>query len=74
MADTQKMIYAIAPWSLSEDQVRTEAIPGDEALFALANGYVGVRGTFEEESFAHAPGSFVNGYYETEPIVYGEQA
>ena len=74
MADLHELIYPVAQWSVTEDQLDTEKIPGDETVFALANGYMGVRGTFEERSLAYAPGSFINGYYETEPIVYGESA
>ena len=74
MADTHELIYPIAQWSVTEDRLSLPLIPGDETVFALANGYLGVRGTFEEPSIAYAPGSFINGYYDTEPIVYGEAA
>ena len=43
-------------------------------IFALANGYLGIRGTFEESVPAVNGGTFVNGFYESWPIVYGEQA
>ena len=45
-----------------------------ETVFALSNGYVGVRGTFEEGHPALAPGTFVNGFHETWPISYAEEA
>ncbi|HEX8804128.1 MAG TPA: glycosyl hydrolase family 65 protein [Acidimicrobiales bacterium] len=45
-----------------------------ETVFALANGYVGVRGTHEEGRPALAPATFVNGFHETWPIVYAEEA
>jgi trehalose/maltose hydrolase-like predicted phosphorylase len=74
MAHVHDLIYPVAQWSVTEDRLDLDKIPGDETVFALANGYMGVRGTFEERSIAYAPGSFINGYYETEPIVYGEPA
>ena len=45
-----------------------------ETVFALSNGYVGVRGTFDEGRPALAPGTFVNGFHETWPIVHAEEA
>jgi len=74
MADLDELIYPIAQWNVTENQLDLSKIPGDETVFALANGYIGIRGTLEEQSVAYAPGAFINGYYETEPIVYGESA
>lgn len=47
-----------------------------ETLFALTNGHLGVRrGTFFPAfSGKSNPGTFVNGFYDTEPITYGEWA
>jgi alpha,alpha-trehalose phosphorylase len=45
-----------------------------ETIFALSNGYVGVRGTPEEGRPALAPGTFINGFHETWPIVHAEEA
>ena len=61
MADAHELIYPIAQWSVTEDQVNMPLVPGDETVFALANGYMGIRGTFEEQSVGYAPGSFING-------------
>ncbi len=46
----------------------------NETLFAVANGYLGMRGNVEEgrESFAH--GTFVNGFHETFTIQHAEEA
>ncbi|HWU39764.1 MAG TPA: hypothetical protein VN203_19115, partial [Candidatus Acidoferrum sp.] len=38
------------------------------------NGYLGMRGTFEEGSPIRQRGTFVNGFYESWPIVYPETA
>lgn len=48
-----------------------------EAIFTVSNGHVGTRGSKEEAAFTEEPadeGTFINGFYETEPIVYGETA
>ena len=43
-----------------------------ESVFAVGNGYVGVRGTPEEGVPAHDAGVILNGFHETWPIVYPE--
>jgi alpha,alpha-trehalose phosphorylase len=45
-----------------------------ETFFSTANGYLGMRGNFEEGRPVYQNGTFVNGFYESWPIVYGEEA
>jgi alpha,alpha-trehalose phosphorylase len=45
-----------------------------ESLFALGNGYLGLRGTGDEGRPAHDPGVVLNGFHETWPIAYPEDA
>jgi alpha,alpha-trehalose phosphorylase len=45
-----------------------------ETLFALSNGYLGWRGDFEEGAPLRDGGAYLNGFYESWPIVYGEEA
>lgn len=45
-----------------------------ETIFAIGNGYLGMRGCVEEGVPAVQNGTFVNGFYESWPIVYGEEA
>ncbi len=45
-----------------------------ETVFALGNGFVGVRGSFEEGRPGLDPGTFINGFHETWPIVHAEGA
>jgi alpha,alpha-trehalose phosphorylase len=45
-----------------------------ESLFALGNGYLGIRGTGDEGRPAHDPGVILNGFHETWPIAYPEDA
>ena len=45
-----------------------------ETMFALGNGYLGMRGCFVEGGPIGQNGTFINGFYESWPIVYPEQA
>ena len=66
--------YAPDPWSLIEKSFHPEFIAQMEAVLALGNGYLGMRGAPEEGSPCVQNGTFVNGFYESWPIVYGEEA
>ena len=59
-------------WSISEDRFSTDAAA--ESVFAVGNGYLGLRGTPEEGTPAHDAGAILNGFHETWPIVYPEDA
>ena len=66
--------YPVDPWRL----VETQHDPGDiglhETLFALGNGYLGLRGNNAEGRKAHEHGTFINGLHETWKIRHAEQA
>jgi alpha,alpha-trehalose phosphorylase len=67
-------VYPIDPWRIVEKRFYPDHLAQNESIFALANGYLGIRGAFEEGKPAHHNGTFVNGFYESWPIVYGETA
>lgn len=64
-------------WHLTSKNIDNERLLLEESLFSIGNGYIGIRGCFEE-----APelmpntirGSYINGYYDRVPILYGESA
>jgi alpha,alpha-trehalose phosphorylase len=66
--------YPVRDWQI----VERELLPADaaalESVFAVANGWLGIRGTPDEGTPAHAPGVTLNGLHETWPIVYPEDA
>jgi alpha,alpha-trehalose phosphorylase len=68
------------PWCIRERgaDVEPEARFLRETLFTLGNGYIGMRGTPEEGGAAPGgqtlEGTYLNGFYESEPIVYPENA
>ncbi|WP_373215547.1 glycoside hydrolase family 65 protein [Ruminococcus sp. 5_1_39BFAA] len=72
----KKPIYPIEPWTITEKEFRIENNYRNETTFALSNGYIGSRGTFEEaypfDSDTGLEGNFINGFYESEQIRYGE--
>lgn len=63
---------------LIEKGINKDNIKSNETLFALANGHLGVRGNIEESDFnkeyVDNIGTYVNGFYESSPIIYGENA
>jgi alpha,alpha-trehalose phosphorylase len=71
-------IFPVDPWSLSvvkfDAALAAEYVGQAETMFALANGYLGIRGTMDEGSPVDEPGVFLNGFYEHRPITYGESA
>ena len=62
------------PWQIVESGLRPEDAAAREAVFAVGNGYLGIRGTPEEGGRAHDAGAILNGFHETWPIVYPEDA
>ncbi len=69
-----EFLYPIEAWRWVEGRFAPQYITQSETLFAVSNGYLGMRGTFEEGEPAHRPGTFINGFHETWPIPYGEKA
>ncbi len=66
--------FPIDPWALVETGYRPDDLGVTETLFAVANGYLGMRGNPEEGRPAYAHGTFVNGFHETWPIRHAESA
>nr|WP_288888073.1 glycosyl hydrolase family 65 protein [uncultured Blautia sp.] len=72
----KKPIYPVESWDITETAFRVENNYRNETTFALSNGYIGTRGTFEEaydfDIDTGLEGNFINGFYESEVIRYGE--
>ncbi|RSM67587.1 glycoside hydrolase family 65 protein [Kibdelosporangium aridum] len=67
-----KPSYEIAPWQLRWRGLDLDALRRTESTFALANGHVGLRGTFEEGEPRGLPGTYLNGFYEQRRLPYAE--
>lgn len=61
-------------WSIKQDLSNFNYYNETETIFAQANGYLGTRATLEDGYSGEIEGTFINGFYDTEKIVYGESA
>ncbi|MDE6956782.1 MAG: glycoside hydrolase family 65 protein, partial [Lachnospiraceae bacterium] len=76
MQTQKEMVYPIEPWTITETKFDKALNYRNETTFSLSNGYIGTRGTYEEsydfDIDTGLEGNFVNGFYESEKIRYGE--
>jgi alpha,alpha-trehalose phosphorylase len=66
--------YPADEWNIIEKGFHPEFLAQSETMLAVGNGYLGMRGCPEEGGPNAESGTFINGFYETRPIVYGEEA
>jgi alpha,alpha-trehalose phosphorylase len=66
--------YPPDEWCLTEARYSDEFVDRTETVFSLGNGFVGIRGSFEEGRPALSPGTFINRFHETWPIMHAEEA
>jgi len=66
--------YPADPWNIVERHLRPEFLAQSETMLALGNGYLGMRGSPEEGEPVSENATLINGFYESEPIVYPEAA
>lgn len=62
------------PWRLVETEPSRHDLGTTETLFAIGNGYIGLRANPTEGREAHSHGTFINGFHETWPIQHAEEA
>ncbi|GIO84768.1 kojibiose phosphorylase [Paenibacillus faecis] len=71
-------LYPFTEWSIKEVAYLEENQQRSESIFALGNGYIGMRGNFEEGYYgtegSSVTGNYLNGFYDAEPILYPEVA
>ncbi|MGV8981768.1 glycoside hydrolase family 65 protein [Clostridium sp.] len=64
-------------WIISDNSLNEEDLLKNESIFNVSNGYIGIRGNFEEkypDNYGTIRGSYINAFYEEAPIQYGEKA
>lgn len=66
--------FPVDDWRLTERFYSGRDLGATETLFAVGNGYLGLRGNVEEGRETHTHGSFINGFHETWPIHHAEEA
>jgi alpha,alpha-trehalose phosphorylase len=64
--------FQVSPWELRWNTLDLDALEKTESIFALSNGHIGLRGTFEEGEPRGLPGTYLNGFYEQHPLPYAE--
>jgi len=67
-------LYPDDRWRIVERGFDAAWMGNAETIFALSNGFIGIRGLVEEARPATESGTFLNGFHETWPIVHAEQA
>ncbi|TDO78301.1 alpha,alpha-trehalose phosphorylase [Halanaerobium saccharolyticum] len=74
----KEALYPYQPWKITEQEFLINTNHHNEAIFSLGNGYMGLRGTLEEDypgsEDTTTPGFYINGVYASEKIIYGEEA
>ena len=66
--------YPADEWNVIEKRFHPEFLAQLETMMALGNGYIGMRGCPEEGGPNAENSTLINGFYETRPIVYDEEA
>lgn len=66
--------YPADEWNIIEKEFHPEFLAQLETMLTLGNGYLGMRGCPEEGGPNAENSTLINGFYETRPIVYGEEA
>jgi alpha,alpha-trehalose phosphorylase len=66
--------YPADEWNVVEKGFHPAFTAQLETMLALGNGYLGMRGCPEEGGPSAENSTLINGFYETRPIVYAEEA
>ena len=64
--------FLVEPWSVTAVGLDLASLGVNESVFSLANGHIGMRGTFEEGEPVVVPGTYLNGFFEERPLPYAE--
>ena len=65
-------VFEVEPWAVTERELHLDALAQTESVFALSNGHIGLRGNLEEGEPAGSPGTYLNSFYEVQPLPYAE--
>ena len=69
--------FALDPWIIREENFSLKNNQLNETIFSLANGYIGMRGSFEEGLSGNSErsnnGIYLNGFFELVPIPHAER-
>ncbi|HWJ64653.1 MAG TPA: glycosyl hydrolase family 65 protein [Acidimicrobiales bacterium] len=71
---TASDVFPVEPWAVTEPALRLDLLGRTESVFALSNGHIGLRGNLDEGEPHAVPGSYLNGFFESIPLPYAEDA
>ncbi|WP_277585143.1 glycoside hydrolase family 65 protein [Psychrobacillus antarcticus] len=63
-------------WKLTKSEIDNQSLLLDESLLSIGNGYLGVRGNFEEgykSTYSSIRGTYINAFHDETEINYGEK-
>ena len=60
--------FDVEPWQLRWRGLDIDMLGRTETLFALSNGHIGMRGTFEEGEPVDHPGTYLSGFAWGRPL------
>ena len=63
---------ALDPWIIVEPRWQPDDLGATESLFAVANGFLGIRGSLDEGDPGHLHGTFLAGVHERHPLSHPE--
>jgi len=64
--------WPVEPWAVREPELDLDQLARTESVFALSNGHLGLRGNLDEGEPRGISGTYVNGFFESFPLAYGE--
>ncbi|AMM22122.1 kojibiose phosphorylase [Frondihabitans sp. PAMC 28766] len=66
--------FPVDEWALVEQEFAPDDQGVSETVFAVGNGYLGMRGNLDEGRGGQSYGTYINGFHETWPIRHAEEA
>ena len=66
-------VFPVEPWAVRERTLDLDLLSQSESIFALANGHLGLRGNLDEGEPRGLSGTYLNGFYESYRLSYGER-
>lgn len=72
--EIDRAVHPVDPWRWAETLPAASGLGVSETLFAVGNGYLGLRGNPEEGRDSQQHGTYVNGFHETWQIEHAEDA
>src|SRR5256714_14138984 len=64
--------FTVEERSVREVGLHLDTLAQTEAIFALSNGHIGLRGNLDEGEPHGLPGTYLNSFYELRPLPYAE--